>query len=138
MFTCSATFALACQIAVWLSNANATLLPSYWRFEPHHIKAIVDTAYEESGFRHCIKSRDGSVGLWQWRGSRREDLHQKSNTPPTICVPAESQVRFMIDELLTRREAPAFFAARDYRTARSIFVRQFEVRRMDLIRRAGL
>jgi hypothetical protein len=29
----------------------------------------------------------------------------------------------MIDELLTRREAPAFFAARDYWTARSIFVR---------------
>jgi hypothetical protein len=138
MFTCSATFAAACQIAVWLANANATLLPPYWRFEPHHIKAIVDTAYEESGFRHCIKSRDGSVGLWQWRGSRREYLHQKANTPPTICVPAESQVRFMIDELLTRREAPAFFAARDYRTARSIFVRGFEVRRMDLIRRAGL
>jgi hypothetical protein len=44
----------------------------------------------------------------------------------------------MIDELLTRREAPAFFAARDYWTARSIFVRGFEVRRMDLIRRAGL
>jgi hypothetical protein len=34
-FTCSATFALACQIAVWLTNANATLLPPYWRFEPH-------------------------------------------------------------------------------------------------------
>src|SRR5216684_892521 len=106
MFTCSATFALACQIAVWLGNANATLLPPYWRFEPHHIKAIVDTAYEESRFRPCIKSRDGSVGLWQWRGSRRE--------------------------------APVFFAARDYWTARSIFVRRFEVRRADLIRRAGL
>jgi len=138
MFTCSATLALACQIAVWLGNANGTLLPAYWRFEPHHIKAIVDTAYEESGFRPCIKSRDGSVGLWQWRGSRREYLHEKANTPPTICVPAESQVRFMIDELLTRREAPAFFAARDYWTARSIFVRRFEVRRVDLIRRAGL
>ena len=138
MFTCSATVALACQIAVWLANANATLLPPYWRFEPHHIKAIVDTAYEESRFRPCVKSRDGSVGLWQWRASRREDLHQKANTPPTICVSAESQTRFMIDELLTRREAPAFFAARDYRTARSIFVRGFEVRRMDLIRRAGL
>jgi hypothetical protein len=37
----------------------------------------------------------------------------------------------MIDELLTRREAPVFFAARDYWTARSIFVRGFEVRRMD-------
>jgi hypothetical protein len=83
MFTCPATFALACQIAVWLTNANATLLPPYWRFEPHHIKAIVDTAYEESRFRPCIKSRDGSVGLWQWRGSRREYLHQKANTPPT-------------------------------------------------------
>jgi hypothetical protein len=44
----------------------------------------------------------------------------------------------MIDELLTRREASAFFAARDYWTARSIFVRGFEVRRADLIRRAGL
>ena len=86
MFSCSATFALACQIAVWLSNANATLLPSNWRFEQHHIKAIVDTAYEESGFRPCIKSRDGSVGLWQWRGSRREYLHVKANTPPTTCV----------------------------------------------------
>ena len=138
MFTCSAGFALACQIAVWLTNANTTLLPPYWRFEQHHIKAIVDTAYEESGFRHCIKSRDGSVGLWQWRGSRRVDLHWKANTPATTCVSAESQVRFMIDELLTRREAAAFFAARDYRTARSVFVRGFEVRRADLIRRAGL
>src|SRR5205807_10201145 len=104
MFTCSAIFALACQIAVWLTNANATLLPPYWRFEPHHIKAIVDTAYEESGHRPCIQSRDGSVGLWQWRDSRRAYLHQKANTPPTTCVPAESQVRLMIDELLTRRE----------------------------------
>src|SRR5438552_15368881 len=138
MFSCSATLALACQIAVWLSNANATLLPSYWRFEQHHIKAIIDTAYEESTFRPCIKSRDGSVGLWQSRGSRREDLHAKANTPSTICAPAESQVRFMIDELLTRREAPRFCSARDYQTARSIFVRGFEVRRMDLIRRAGL
>jgi len=51
-------------------------MPPYWHFEPHHIKAIVDTAFEESGFRPCVKSRDGSVGLWQWRGSRREDLHQ--------------------------------------------------------------
>src|SRR5205807_376462 len=63
MFFFSATFALACQIAAWLSNANATLLPPYWHFEQHHIKAIVDTAYEESGFRHCIKSRDGSDGI---------------------------------------------------------------------------
>jgi len=44
----------------------------------------------------------------------------------------------MIEELLTRREAPAFFAAPDYWTARSIFVRRFEVRRVDLIRRTGL
>ncbi|TMK13335.1 MAG: hypothetical protein E6G72_03685 [Alphaproteobacteria bacterium] len=114
------------------------MLSYFCPFEQHHIKAIVDTAYEESGFRHCIKSRDGSVGLWQWRGSRREYLHVKANTPATTCVPAESQVRFMIDELLTRREAPAFFAARDYWSARSIFVRGFEVRRADLIRRAGL
>src|SRR3977135_1520219 len=138
MFTFSATFAIACQIAVWLMNANATLLPPYWRFEPHHIKAIVDTAYEESGFRPCIKSRDGSVGLWQWGGSRREYLHQKANTPPTTCVPAESQVRFMIDELLTRREAPAFFAARRHLSAKYIFLCELEVRRADLIRRAGL
>src|SRR3981081_4536016 len=124
MFTCSATFAIACQIAVWLMNANATLLPPYWRFESHHIKAIVDTAYEESGFRPCIKSRDGSVGLWQWRVSRLEYLHKKANPPPTTCVPAESQVRFMIDELLTRREAPAFFAARDYPAAGRNFLRR--------------
>ena len=91
MFSCSATFALACQIAVWLGNANTTLLPPYWRFEQHHIKAIIDTAYEESTFRPCIKSRDGSVGLWQWRGSRREDLHAKANTPSTICVPAAAR-----------------------------------------------
>src|SRR5258708_28920821 len=136
MFTCSATFAIACQIAVGLMNANATLLPPYCRFEPHHIKAIVDTAYEESGFRPCIKSRDGSVGLWQWRGSRREYLHQKANTPPTTCVPAESQVRFMIDELLTRREAPAFFAARGCLNARSDFLRGLEAPPSDLIRRA--
>src|ERR1044072_6766813 len=103
MFSCSATFALACQIAVWLSNANSTLLPPYWRFEQHHIKAIVDTAYEESGFRPCIKSRDGSVGLWQWRGPRREYLHVKANTPATTCVATEAQSRFMIDEVLMRR-----------------------------------
>src|SRR3954452_3335744 len=90
MFSCSATFALACQIAVWLSNANTTLLPPYWHFEAHHIKAIVDTAYEESGFRPCIKSRDGSVGLWQWRGSLLEYLHQKPNPPPTIGAPQPS------------------------------------------------
>src|SRR5258708_37512931 len=135
MFTCSATFAIACQIAVGLMNANATLLPPYCRFEPHHIKAIVDTAYEESGFRPCIKSRDGSVGLWQWRGSRREYLHQKANTPPTTCVPAESQVRFMIGELLTRRGAPAFFAARVSADAESSLRLRVEGRRLQLVRR---
>src|SRR5258708_21503310 len=109
MFTCSATFAAACQIAVWLANANATLLPPYWRFEPHHIKAIVDTAYEESGFRHCIKSRDGSVGLWQWRGSRREYRRCEANTPAATCLAAESQGPFIVEELLPRRAGPGFF-----------------------------
>src|SRR5207237_9137578 len=99
MFSCSATFALACQIAAWLSNANATLLPPYWHFEQHHIKAIVDTAYEESGVRHCIKSRDGSVGLWLWRGSPREYLQVIANTPPTAFAPAVSRARIVIPPL---------------------------------------
>src|SRR5438874_12900399 len=119
MFSCSATFALACQIAAWLSNANATLLPPYWHFEQHHIKAIVDTAYEESGFRHCIKSRDGSVGLWQWRGSRGEYLHVKAKTAAATCVPAKSQAGFTFDEPVSRGPTPAFFAARDVCSARS-------------------
>src|SRR3981081_4073050 len=88
MFTCSATFAVACQIAVWLMNANAPLLPPYGRLEPHHIKAIVDTAYEESGFLPCIKSRDGSVGLWQWRGSRRDFFPNDDHTPATPLGPS--------------------------------------------------
>src|SRR3981081_4073051 len=71
--------------------------------------------------------------------ARGGTFFQTTTTPPPhLWGPAESQVRFMIDELLTRREAPAFFAARDYRTARSIFVRGFEVRRVGFISRAGV
>jgi len=78
-----------CQIAVWLTNANATLLPPYWRFEPHHIKAIVDTAYEESGFRPASRAETALSGFGN--GVARDVricMRRPIPRPPLVCQPS--------------------------------------------------
>jgi hypothetical protein len=97
-------------------------------FQPHHVRAIVDTINEESRFDPCVISKGGAhEGLFQMRDERRAAMHQQSGVPFKECVPAEAQVMFMIDELLSRREGPAFFRATSYNAARAIFVRRYEV-----------
>ena len=73
-------------------------------------------------------SKGGShEGLFQVRDGRRAAMHAVSGVPYGQCVPAEAQVHFMIHELLIRRERSAFFRARTYAAARSIFVKRYEV-----------